>query len=95
MLLLCFAFTPDVLPFLPLVAGHGKAAWCPQVDVAAWLQFWFFTIGCWYGVISFVILLIRALLRGPSRPGCCLNCGYDLRATPDRCPECGTVVKPT
>ena len=46
----------------------------------------------WLCSLFFGYLSVRSIRRRKEPlPGHCRVCGYDLRATPDRCPECGTI----
>ncbi len=47
------------------------------------------SIVLWLGWRRISMMALR--VRPRARPGYCWNCGYDLRATPQRCPECGNV----
>jgi hypothetical protein len=44
------------------------------------------------GLLPVIALARWVRKRSPRDANLCPSCGYDLRATPDRCPECGTVA---
>jgi len=67
-----------------------RVIWLVDRDVE--LPSWFLATA--FAVLPAVAFARRTRRRRENRlaaAGLCLSCHYDLRATPDRCPECGRV----
>ena len=63
------------------------------VCVLGWLTiFLLITVGVIGGLIELHHHYRDVLQRERSERGVCVRCGYDLRCTPRRCPECGLAV---
>src|SRR5262249_54482619 len=67
-----------------LVAGPVPTNWYYAAVVPGWAV-------ALLASVAPAIWLWRRVRRRPS--GICPVCGYDLRASPQRCPECGTAVR--
>ncbi len=83
--------------FLPISPNHPAVVWHAGssliYDHAANRlggHWWGLTVPVWPIVILTAVAPTVWLRRRRRHPaGHCPTCGYDLRATPDRCPECG------
>jgi hypothetical protein len=79
----------NVLGLVRFGGGRGDRSLLWNLVVPHWLV-------AAVAAVPFVIWLplLRSVLRARSRArqGFCPRCGYDLRATPDRCPECGAAA---
>lgn len=84
-------------PRVPGAAGIGGVRWLFESQhrpervrraVVILVPYWLLALACGLAPAT---RLYRHRSRRPRR-GLCSQCGYDLRATPGRCPECGAAA---
>jgi hypothetical protein len=80
-----WAFGPLFYLYAPSDPGQFER----YVRVSCWAVILIFLVlpGIW-----FVMYRRQRLISHRRRSGLCIACGYDLRASVDRCPECGAAV---
>jgi hypothetical protein len=90
-----------------IMTGRARATdWAGSVSAAGGVPkadrlYYWFILPCWMAAIVFGALPLRWALglrrrraARRAKAGLCTACGYDLRATPGRCPECGAAMAP-
>ena len=70
-------------------SGHFRDPLTTSSSVIAVIPYWFIALCAAIPPAVYVRLRSAARRRLRASRGECLRCGYDLRASPERCPECG------
>ena len=70
----------------------GPVAWTDENIRYVAAPYW--SVVCATLILPLTYIALLWIRRSAIAPGLCSTCGYDLRATPNCCPECGTVPKP-
>jgi hypothetical protein len=95
---------PDVSQAMGLTFERGIARFPERqpdgtIDYGSPVAFTSVAIPCWSlaAILAFIPAFAQMYgwltRRRRLQSGACSSCGYDLRATPDRCPECGQAPK--
>lgn len=86
-LLLLFAALLAAAAAIVVLRGDSR-----EIVTAGYLAGMLFYLPPVLGVIWLVGWLRRRKRAKRVAAGLCVKCGYDVRASPERCPECGTAV---
>ncbi|MGA2440924.1 MAG: hypothetical protein ABSH08_08190 [Tepidisphaeraceae bacterium] len=83
------SLAPFTIPFYLAISFNDRAK-TPHIEPR------FMGIIMWAGYVCVFYLVFwwrrkQDLVEHRAKLGLCRECGYDLRATPDRCPECGAI----
>jgi hypothetical protein len=84
-----------------MVVYHGPLFEYNNQTHAATMHGYVWSVSARHWVVAMLLavpsvswMIARYLRARRTQRGQCPTCGYDLRATPERCPECGTAVAP-